>query len=101
MYLTIQKRKKEVVKGRSSEEWTDYYSPWCDIKNLYGKELYNALEVDLKNVINFETRFCNKLDALNTKEYRIKWGERIFNLINVDYLNYKKNKIVLKGQEVV
>ena len=81
----IQKRKKTVEKGRPVETWEDYFKCCCDVKSLYGKELYEALEAKLENVLNFETRFCGKLEALNTKEYRVKWGERLFNIINVDY----------------
>ncbi|NBH83471.1 head-tail adaptor protein [bacterium C-53] len=101
MYLMIQKRKKTVEKGRPVETWEDYFKCWCDVKSLYGKELYEALEAKLENVLNFETRFCGKLEALNTKEYRVKWGERLFNIINVDYGKYERRKIVLKAQEII
>ena len=74
---------------------------WCEVKSLYGKELYSALEAKLENVVNFETRFCGKLEAINTKEYRVKWGERQFNIISVDYGRYERRKVVLKAQEVV
>lgn len=48
MYLVIQKRKKTVEKGRPAETWEDYYKCWCDVKSLYGKELYSALEAKLE-----------------------------------------------------
>ena len=92
MYLVIQKRKKTVEKGRPVETWEDYHKCWCDVKSLYGKELYS---------VNFETRFCLKLEALNTKEYRVKWGERMFNIIAADYGKYNRRKIVIKAQEIV
>lgn len=101
MYLVIQKRKKTVEKGRPVETWEDYHKCWCDVKSLYGKELYSALEAKLENVVNFETRFCLKLEALNTKEYRVKWGERVFNIIAADYGKYNRRKIVIKTQEIV
>ena len=66
MYLMIQKRNKTVEKGRPVEVWDDYFKCWCEVKSLYGKELYSALEAKLENVVNFETRFCGKLEALNT-----------------------------------
>lgn len=101
MYLMIQKRDKKVEKARPVEKWEDYFKCWCEVKSLYGKELYAALEVQLENVVNFETRFCNKLEALNTKEYRVVWGERVFNIINVDYGKYERKKVVIKAQEKV
>lgn len=101
LYLTIQKRKKTVEKGRATEKWEEYYRCWCDVKSLYGKELYSALEAKLENAMNFETRYCTKLDALNTKEYRILWNNRIFELIYVDYGRYDKRKVVIKGKELL
>lgn len=101
MYLMIQKRNKTVEKGRPVEKWDDYFKCWCEVKSLYGKELYSALEAKLENVVNFETRFCGKLEALNTKEYRVKWDERVFNVIAVDYGKYNRRKVVIKAQEVV
>lgn len=101
MYLMIQKRQKTIEKGRPLETWDDYFKCWCAVKSLYGKELYSALETKLENVVNFETRFCSKLEALNTKEYRVTWGERVFNIIAVDYGRYDRRKVVIKAQEVV
>lgn len=101
MYLMIQKRKKTVEKGRPVETWEDYFKCWCEVKSLYGKELYSAMEAKLENVVNFETRFCGKLEALNTKEYRVIWGERVFKVIAVDYGKYNRRKVVIKAQEIV
>ena len=56
MYVMIQKREKTVEKGRPVEKWNDYLKCWCEVKSLYGKELYTALEAKLENVMNFETR---------------------------------------------
>ena len=64
----IQKRKKTVEKGRPVETWEDYFKCWCDVKSLYGKELYEALEAKLENVLNFETRFCGKLSDSKLRE---------------------------------
>ena len=44
MYGMIQKREKTVEKGRPVEKWNDYLKCWCEVKSLYGKELYTALE---------------------------------------------------------
>lgn len=101
MYITIQKRTKTVEKGRKVEEWKDYYRCWAERKSLYGKELYTALEARMENVLNFETRYCRALEALNTKEYRIVWNERVFELMYVDYGRFEYGKVILKGKEIV
>lgn len=101
MYLVIQKREKTAEKGKPIEKWDDYFKCWSEVKSLYGKELYAALEAKLENVLSFETRYCSKLEALNTKEYRVIWDKRIFNIINVDYGKYERKKVVLKAQEII
>lgn len=101
MYVTIEKRASQLVNGRRVESWENYHRCWVDIKNLYGQEVYTSLQAGLENVINFETRFCKKLDAMNTKNFRVNWDGRIFKILYVDYKNYKKNKITIKAQENV
>lgn len=99
MYVTIEKRNSSLENGRRVETWDAYFRCWVDIKNLYGQEVYSALQAGFENVINFETRFCKKLDAMNTKNFRVNWDGRIFKMLHVDYLGYKKNKIIIKAQE--
>ncbi len=101
MYIVFEKRKEEVIKGRSKEIWENYFKCWCDSKNLYTKELIGLLELKIENVIKLETRFCNKLKDLNTKDYRIKKDNKIYDLINVDYGKEVGSKIILKAKEVL
>ncbi len=52
MYVMIQKR-KDCREGRPVEKWNNYLKCWCEVKSLYGKELYTALEA--------KARKCNEL----------------------------------------
>lgn len=99
--ITIQKRDIIKVKGIPTDDWKDYYSCWCSINSLYGNELYKAIEVQLQNMLQFTTRYSKAIDNLNTKDYRVVWGNRKFNIIAADYFSYNKEKITIKAQEVL
>ncbi|MBE5936045.1 MAG: head-tail adaptor protein [Lachnospiraceae bacterium] len=101
MYIVIEKKADVIVDGVRKEEWQEYYRPWVDVKSLYGKELYQALSAKLENVLNFETRYCKKIKNLNTKNYRIVWEDRYFNIIHVDYGIKINKRVTIKAKEVV
>ena len=53
--IKFYKRNKSLENGRQQEkEPTLFYEAWCEIRNLYGQELYEALDVRLENAIEFE-----------------------------------------------
>ncbi|MDT8718987.1 phage head closure protein [Clostridium sp. 19966] len=99
--INIQKRNIIKDKGVPIDTWDDYYTCWCSVNSLYGTELYKALEIQLQNIMQFTVRYTKALDNLNTKEYRVVWSNRNFNIIAVDYFSYNKEKIVIKAQEVL
>lgn len=99
--ITIQQRTLTKVKGVQTEVWSDFYSCWCFINSLYGTELYKALEIQQQNVLNFTVRYSKNLEVLNTKEYRITWNNRQFNIIAIDFYSFSKEKITIKASEVV
>lgn len=99
--ITIQKRTIIKVKGIPTDKWDTFYNCWCSINSLYGSELYKALEVQLENVLNFTVRYTKTLDNINTKEYRVMWGTRVFNIIAADYFGFNKEKITIKAKEVI
>lgn len=99
--ITIQKRTLTKIKGIPIESWDTFYTCWCSINSLYGAEVYKAIEVSLENVLNFTVRYTSSLENLNTKEYRIIWKTRTFNIIATDYYSFSKEKITLKSKEVI
>lgn len=98
--ITIEKRTITKVKGVQTEVWNTFYSCYCSINSLFGTELYKALEIQQENVLNFTVRYTKTLENLNTKEYRIVWKDRNFNIIATDYFGFSKEKITIKAKEV-
>ena len=66
--------------GRQQEkEPTLFYEAWCEIRNLYGQELYEALDVRLENAIVFEVRYCRRIKEIkaHAKDFLIEFeGDR-------------------------
>lgn len=100
--IIIQKRKPELVKvkGIPTHKWDDYYSCWCKILDLIGREKYDAYNAKLENTIKFKCRACIKLKDMqfNEKEYQIVWNKKEFNIIFVDTMGGSTDWIVLQGQ---
>lgn len=99
--ITIEKRTIKKIKGVSTEIWDTFYNCWSGINSLYGNELYKSLEIQQQNVLNFTIRYSKNLDILNTKEYRITWNKRVFNIISVDFYSFNKEKVTIKASEVI
>lgn len=99
--IKIEKRTIIYSGGKKLEQWDEYYSCWAYCNNLFGKELYNAMQVKQENLINITVRYCKVLDNLNTKDYRIVWNNKTFNINLVDYHGFNKEKVTFKAMEVI
>lgn len=100
--ITIEKRAITKVKGMQTENWTEYYSCWSEVLDLFGREKYDAYNAKIENSLKFKCRTCLKLKDINfhTKDYRILWNGTPFNIIFVDTLNNSKTEIILQGQVI-
>ena len=98
--IIIEKRTVTKINGIRKEIYTDFYKCWCGINSLYGNELYKALEIQQQDLLNFTIRYSKNLEELNTKDFRIKWKDRIYNIIAIDFYNFNKQKVTIKAQEV-
>lgn len=81
----------------------DFYSCWCEVYNLSTKEKFDVESLN-KNIFNFRVRFCKKLDeAFYVGEctgYQISFRNKIYNIIDVDFLGYNKDEILFKAERV-
>lgn len=59
--IQIKLKSKEVISGRWEERYPDYYTCWATPMELYGKELYEAINIKYENVLVFKVRYCNKI----------------------------------------
>lgn len=83
--------------GFEVEEWIDYKSVWANVKNINGKEFFQAQQAQSKASKKITIRYLNDLDSsINTNvslEYKIKYMNNNYNLIYSDNIQ-EKNKFI-------
>lgn len=101
--ISIIKKEDKIINGRRQGiEETKLYTCWADILDLYGKELYEAINIKLENTIVFKVRYCSIIEKLRSKEnYIIEWNNRKYNIYYVDFMNYSKKFVKIKCNEVI
>lgn len=98
--IKIYKRNRKLEDGRRKElEPTLHYETWCDIGNLYGKELYEALDIRLENTVIFEVRYCKKIKAMqqHLKEYFIEFEGEKYDIYASDFRRNERQYVQLKA----
>ena len=80
--------------------WKLYKTVWASVNNLFGKEFYAAKAVNAENTVEFITRYSKNLENIDTKEYRIIWNCRIFDITFIDNIQYENKWLKIKAVEV-
>lgn len=73
-----------------------FHSCYAGILEMYGKEKETAMANKTESIIKFKIRYCDKLKELRkTKLFTIKYDGYEYNLKDIDFNNFKKDKIIL------
>lgn len=98
--IKIYKRVQTIEGGRRIEKDPElYYEPWCEISDLYGSELYEALDIRLENTIIFTVRHCKKIEDMkqHLKDYYIVYKDDVYDIYASDYRANSRQYVVLKA----
>ncbi|HBF7200952.1 TPA: phage head closure protein [Clostridioides difficile] len=81
-------------RGFSLDDWREYYTCWSNFKNVSGKEYISAKATSSENIVTFTIRYSEKVkliieDAESTKIYRIRYRNKIYDII---YISDFENK---------
>ena len=103
--IIIQKRKIFVDEnGFEVETWEDYKIIWASIKNLNGKEFFQAQQTHSKASKKVITRYLKDLDSSLdfdvSLNYRIKYKNNNYNLIYTDNIQEQNRFIELLLESV-
>ena len=86
--------------GNHRSIWSDYLTTSSYISfQGKGEEVFLGMEID-KSDISFTVRFQNRLKKINTSEYRILFEDEIYNIISIDFMNYKNRFIKFRCRKV-
>ena len=90
--VTFQKNTVIVDKyGNHKTGWADYFSCWATASDQTGDESEEASQTKEKERIDFTVRYCSETATVTSKGYRILLGDRIYNIIHIDDMGFRKN----------
>lgn len=89
--------------GNHKNQWTEYYTCYATASGG-GSSVNDETEAAGTTVsnerIDFTIRWCKKAEAIDADHYRVQFGDDLYNIVSVDYMNFKKKCIKLRCQKV-
>lgn len=104
--INIKRISKSIINGRQKEVIEDYFYCWCNPKDLYGKELYEAINIKYQNALNFEVRYCEPIrlmieEIVNKKaRFSIEFNNCSYDVYYIDLKNNSKDIVIIKANGV-
>lgn len=81
-------------------DWLEYYSNFAYVNKLSGSERWTAAQVQMDSTVRFTFRWHSQLDYVTPKRYRIRFNNRIFQITNVDNVQFRNETVKIDGIEV-
>lgn len=79
------------------ESWKDSFDLWADVINTGGGEFYAAQKLNAMTTAVFRTRYVSSISTLD----RIKYGNRIFEILFINDISEKHIELLISAKEVV
>jgi len=96
--ITIERQRDFVDEHKiTKNRWEPIKTCWACANKLWGKEYWNAKEYNQENCITFIIRYSSIADV--SEKDRIIWGSKVFNIIDVDDVEFKHEYIKIKALE--
>ena len=92
--ITIQKNETVTDKyGNHKSAWTDYFKCWATAvtSGLSSSEEEAAAHTVEADRLDITVRYSSETAAVNSKQYRILLGDRIYNIQSIDEMGFKHN----------
>lgn len=96
-------QKNEVVVddiGNHRNVWTDIYSCYATVSGEGGSEKFSAGVLVEDSDISFTVRYCKVLSNVDSTKCRIIFDGRVYNIISIDHMNFKKKSLKFKCEKV-
>ena len=92
--ITIQKNETVVDQyGNHRSIWNDYYMCWATAvtSGLSSREEEAAAHTAEADRLDITVRYSSETAAVDSKNYRILLGDRIYNIVSIDEMGFKHN----------
>lgn len=83
--------------GNPSREWQDYKRDYAYVNGLSGREYWEAANVNQENTVEFVFRWKPFFDAMNTRQYRLIFKGRIYNINLIDNIQFGNKTVKIKA----
>lgn len=95
--ITIQKNTVIVDRNKNHmNTWVDYFSCFSYASTYqYDKEEGRPVILEERTII-FNVRWCSELKDINSTQYRIIFHGSVYNITNVDMMNYQRKTIKIR-----
>ena len=99
--ITIQKNETVTDKyGNHKSAWTDYFKCWATAvaSGKSAEETEHAATTQEADRLDITVRWSSETAAVNSKQYRVLLGERIYNILSIDDMGFRHNSRKLHTQ---
>lgn len=80
--------------GFKEKVWEPAFKRRVSVKNLYGKEFWEAKAVQQEDSVKFKCRYSKNI---NSKQY-IKFKDNFYEIIHIDDINYLHKELEIKAK---
>ena len=89
--------------GNRTNGWEEYYTCYATIggegmASSKEKEVAGTTVEDVAMTVT--VRYCKKTDAITSTGYRIRFMDELYDIVNVDHMNFKKKTLKFGCQKV-
>ena len=91
--ITIQKNETVVDQvGNHTSAWTDFFTCWATAvsSGRSADETEEAGHTREADKLDVTVRWSSEIAAVNSKEYRILFGGRIYNILSIDEMGFRR-----------
>lgn len=78
----------------TEKKFIGQFKLFAEVKNLYGKEFWEAKASQSQDVVKFKTRYNKNVKST----MRIKFKENIYEIIHIDNINYLNKDLEIKAK---
>ena len=99
--ITIQKNETMMDENANHiSAWTDYFTCWATAvaSGKSAEETSEAGTTQEADRLDFTIRFSSETAAIDSRHYRVKLGDRIYNIVGVDDMGFRKNSRKFKTE---
>lgn len=83
--------------GNPSGEWKEERKAYAYVNGLSGAEYWEAANVHQESTVEFVFRWHPFFDEMNTKQYRILFKGKIYNINLIDNIQFRNKTVKIKA----